>query len=94
MESFSEASSLAVGDAERMWDVMVEEQPLTRLPLTLLPLPFQGWTPLMCAATHGHIEMCDLLLDFGADVNARKNFSVCPLLPSSPPQRPLPRHNR
>jgi len=39
----------------------------------------QGWTPLMCAATHGHLEMCDLLFEFGADVNARKNFSVAPL---------------
>jgi ankyrin repeat protein len=65
-------------DDIHVWDGMPKK------PMFLEPVPVDcrdasGWTPLMCAAAHGHTEMCRLLLESQADVNARKNFSVAPL---------------
>jgi ankyrin repeat protein len=31
----------------------------------------EGFTPLHCSANHGELEVCRLLLQSGADVNAR-----------------------
>lgn len=39
----------------------------------------QGWTPLMTAAVHGHLEMCQLLIDRQADVLAKKSFKCSAL---------------
>eukprot|EP00802_Teleaulax_amphioxeia_P017425 Tamp_17581.p1 GENE.Tamp_17581~~Tamp_17581.p1 ORF type:complete len:374 (+),score=62.78 Tamp_17581:258-1379(+) len=38
-----------------------------------------GWTPLMIAATHGHVAMCRLLVEREADINAKKNFQCTAL---------------
>ena len=38
-----------------------------------------GWTPLHCAATEGHIEVAELLLEKGANANAQDNSRMTPL---------------
>uniref|UniRef100_A0A6U4U7T2 Uncharacterized protein n=1 Tax=Neobodo designis TaxID=312471 RepID=A0A6U4U7T2_NEODS len=38
-----------------------------------------GYTALHVAATHGHFAVCRILLDHGADVNARTDAGVTPL---------------
>ncbi len=38
-----------------------------------------GWTPLMIAATHGHMAMCKLLVEREADIHAKKNFKCSSL---------------
>lgn len=38
-----------------------------------------GWTPLMVAATHGHLAMCQMLVELEADIHARKNFKCTAL---------------
>jgi ankyrin repeat protein len=40
--------------------------------MLILLLVFRNdWTPLHYSATHGQLEVCRLLLQSGADVNAR-----------------------
>ena len=39
----------------------------------------QGWTPLMVAALHGHLDMCNFLLESNALPNKKKNFAATPL---------------
>ena len=34
-----------------------------------------GWTPLIYASEEGHLDVCELLLNRGADVNLKDN--VC-----------------
>lgn len=38
-----------------------------------------GWTPLHQAAAHGHIEMLNLLLRHGADVDSMNDHGATPL---------------
>ena len=38
-----------------------------------------GWTPLMIAATPGHMAMCKLLVEREADIHAKKNFKCSAL---------------
>ena len=38
-----------------------------------------GWTCLMTAAWNGHLDICRLLLDKGAQVEARNKFGLTPL---------------
>ena len=38
-----------------------------------------GWTPLHYAATEGHIDLMQWLLDLGADVNVQTRAGVTPL---------------
>ncbi len=46
-------------------------EPLRRDPQLANAYSHDGWTPLHLAAFFGHIEVAELLLDHGADVNAR-----------------------
>ena len=39
-----------------------------------------NWTPLHCAAFHGHKDIVELLLANGADVNAKSNEGFTPLM--------------
>lgn len=39
-----------------------------------------GWTPLMFAASEGHIDILDILLDYGADIDARDNDGYSALM--------------
>ena len=36
-----------------------------------------GWTALMIAAREGHVNVVRVLLDAGADANAKNNVSGC-----------------
>mmetsp|Transcript_39437 Transcript_39437/g.61481 ORF Transcript_39437/g.61481 Transcript_39437/m.61481 type:complete len:284 (+) Transcript_39437:60-911(+) len=75
------AQALILGggpDEIHVWEKMPEEQPVQD-PVHVDERDHTGWTPLMTAATHGHVEMCKLLIDHQANVNARKNFSCSPL---------------
>ena len=38
-----------------------------------------GWTPLHCAATQGHEDVCSLLLHHGAKCNAENKSGYTPL---------------
>jgi ankyrin repeat protein len=38
-----------------------------------------GWTCLMTAALHGHLDICRLLIDKGAQVNAKDSRGYTPL---------------
>jgi hypothetical protein len=38
-----------------------------------------GWTCLMTAALHGHLDICRLLIDKGAQVNAKDRNGCTPL---------------
>ena len=38
-----------------------------------------GWTPLMVAATHGHLAMCQTLVQRSADITAKKKFKCSAL---------------
>jgi len=40
---------------------------------------FGGWTCLMLAACNGHLDTCRLLIDKGADIEAKNRFSWTPL---------------
>ena len=39
-------------------------------------LPQLGWTSLICAAIGGHVEVASLLLQRGADVEAKDNVRI------------------
>ena len=39
-------------------------------------LPQEGWTSLMNAALEGHVEVVSLLLQRGADIEAKDNVRI------------------
>ena len=39
-------------------------------------LPQFGWTSLMCAAIEGHVEVASLLLQRGADIEAKTKVRI------------------
>lgn len=43
--------------------------------LTILKFPHQ-WTPLHLAATSGHVDTAQLLVDKGANINSKDNGGV------------------
>lgn len=53
------------------WDLVVA---VLALPDTIVDKKdFSGRTPLLCAAKQGHVGLVDMLINKGADVNARDN---------------------
>lgn len=35
-----------------------------------------GWTPLIIASDNGHLQLCELLLDKGADIDHKSSVSI------------------
>jgi ankyrin repeat protein len=57
--------------------ISISVQPLIYSPILVCDLIRQnGNTPLWVAAQNGHLEVCKVLLDKGADVNKANNVSI------------------
>jgi hypothetical protein len=67
-----------VVDKVHVWEGFPEGK-LTVDPMDVDVRDHQGWTPLMVAASHGHLEMCRYLIEARAILHKRKNFAATPL---------------